>query len=297
MTGGVELGALRRFKTVTLQNLIVIGTTNLVGGYNDVDVANAAITTVGNGVLTAPGINGGLITRSGPIGAFSDTTDTAVAILGQLTNPFVGQAFFFSIKNTTSFNETLLAGSGVTFGTTSIIVPGLSTATYYATITNVATPAVTIAHFETVPTNPRLITLRCSAQTDATTTTLANITGMTGMPVIAGGTYEFTINLYGTAGGTGGWKVAFNYTNSAALTTLNANAMSYTAAAVAVSNTTTTTTQTSIIASNTAFTNATITGTMVVSAAGTVDLQFAENSANSTSSIFVGSTMLFSRIA
>lgn len=136
---------------------------------------------------------------------------------------------------------------------------------------------------------------RCGTQTDATTVTLANITGLS--QAVVAGTYKFTIYLYGTCGGTGGWKVAFNYTNSAALSAINANALAFTASAVAASNTTTTTTQTSLIASNTAFTNAIITGTMVVSTGGTVALQFAENSANSTSSIFVGSTMQFDRIA
>lgn len=304
MAGDVTRGFLRRLGLnvdgrgdLTLPgNLIVTGVTNLVGGYNDVDVSNVAITTVGNGLLTAAGINGGLITRSGPTGPYSDTTDTAAAILAGITNPFVGQAFFFTIKNTTSFTQTLLAGSGVTLPTT-VTIGGLSSGTYYATITGIgASAAVTFAHFYTVPTNPRLATLRSSAQTDATTTTLANITGLSGMPVVIG-TYQFTIDLVGVCGGTGGWKLAFNY-NTTVLSAINYTAIAYSGGnTVAVTNGTTTTNQTSIIAANTAYTNARIVGTMVVSTAGTVDLQFAENSANSTSSIFLGSTMVFSRIA
>lgn len=281
--------------TTILNNLVVTGSVNANGGFNDIDVVNTLITTVGNGVLTAVGINSGLITRSGPVAAFSDTTDTATAILAGITNPFVGQSFFISIKNSTAFIETLLAGAGVTLPTT-VTIPPLSIGTYFVTVNSVTTPAVTFAHFQTVTINPRVTTLRCGTQLDAATnTTLADIPGLTGLALDIG-TYTFAINLYGTAGGTGGWKVAFNYT-TAVLSAINANALAYTASAVAASNTTTTTTQTSIIASNTAFTNAAITGTMVVSTAGTVALQFAENSSNGTSSIFVGSTMAFTRIA
>jgi len=137
-------------------------------------------------------------------------------------------------------------------------------------------------------------TKRVATQVDATTTTLANVTGIS-FPVVAG-TYAFNAALDTTCGGTGGVKLAFNYT-TAVLSAINANAFAYTASAVARSNTTTTTTQTSIVASNTAFTNVLLTGSFVVTTAGTVDLQFAENSANSTSSILVGSTFTLTRIA
>ena len=40
--------------------------------------SNGIITTVGNATLPAAAIIGGNITRSGPTGAFTDTTDTAV---------------------------------------------------------------------------------------------------------------------------------------------------------------------------------------------------------------------------
>lgn len=189
-----------------------------------------------------------------------------------------------------ALTATSLALLGATSGTTTIQASAI------AGTTTQTLPAVTGTVASTSGANLFIADLkRCTTQVDATSATLANITGLTGQ-AISVGTYVFRINLYGTCGGTGGWKVAFNYT-TAALSAINANALAFTASAVAVSNTTTTTTQTSIIASNTAFTNATITGTMVVSTAGTVDLQFAENSANSTSSIFVGSTMEFIRIA
>lgn len=135
---------------------------------------------------------------------------------------------------------------------------------------------------------------RCTAQVDQTGTTLANVTGLSF--TVVPGVYSFYGAIDTTCGGTGGVKLAFNYTTTV-VSVINANAFSYTASAIAVSKTTTTTTQTSIVASNTAFTNVILTGTMTVTTGGTVDLQFAENSANSTSSVLVGSTLQLTRIS
>lgn len=135
-----------------------------------------------------------------------------------------------------------------------------------------------------------------SAQVDATTTTLANITGLTSITLVAGATYRFEIELAGTCGGTGGWKVAFKYT-TATLTSIEATGLGYTASAVAVQHSTTTTDQTSLLNSNTAFIYGRIIGSMVVNAGGTLAVQFAENSANSTSSIYAGSCATFVRTA
>lgn len=137
---------------------------------------------------------------------------------------------------------------------------------------------------------------RSTAQLDKTASTvLANVTGLS--QAVLAGTYFFEINLTGTAGASGGWKVAFNYTG-ATLSALNATGFAFTASAVAVAATTTTTTQASIIASTAANIGGRITGTMVVTAAGTVQLQFAQNVSDGTAcSIYVGSTMWFVKIA
>lgn len=82
---------------------------------------NTAISTVGAGTLTAAGIAGGLITRSGSTSAYTDTTDTAVAIVAAVTNAFINQSFELTIKNTVPFVETLSAGAGVTLSGISIV--------------------------------------------------------------------------------------------------------------------------------------------------------------------------------
>ena len=137
-------------------------------------------------------------------------------------------------------------------------------------------------------------TKRVTAQVDKTDTTLANVTGLSF--TLAAGTYAFQAYLPTTCGGTGGVKLAFNYTTTV-LSSIDVTGYAYTASAIATSKTTTTTTQTSIVASNTAFTSVMLEGVMVVSTGGTVDLQFAENSANSTSSVLINGYMSFTRIA
>src|ERR1700743_3517453 len=70
-------------------NLVVLGTIS-----GEIDVLETdfvtSITTVGNGIITALGISGGYIARSGPVAAFTDTTDTAAAILALFPGSQVG---------------------------------------------------------------------------------------------------------------------------------------------------------------------------------------------------------------
>lgn len=109
-------------------------------------MANTAITTVGNGILTAAALVGGLITRTGPVAAFSDTTASAALIVAAIPGAFVGQSFPVTIKNGTAFAQTLLAGAGVTLPPT-IVIPANSAGTYLVTLTSLT--AVTLTHIET----------------------------------------------------------------------------------------------------------------------------------------------------
>lgn len=297
-----------------------------------------ALSTVGAGVITAASFVGGYTARAGSQSAtpFTDTTDTAANIIAanaSLVNK-IGTAVPYYYGNTTNALATISGGTGVTVSGITTVPAGtvaayLITYTAAATLTmvgigltqNVSTaiamagvtsgetilqptgiaagtltlPAVTGTVASTTGSNLYLPDLkRSSAQVDATTTTLANVTGLSF--TVVPGTYSFDGSIDTTCGGTGGVKLAFNYTTTV-ISVINANALAYTASAVAVSKTLTTTTQTSIVASNTAFTNVILKGTMVVTTGGTVDLQFAENSTNSTSSVLVGSTLQLTRIA
>ncbi len=110
------------------------------------ETINTAITTAGAGTLTGAAITGGVITRSGPVAAYSDTTDTAALIVAAIGAPFVGQSFYLRIKNTVNFTQTVLAGSGVTLSG-SVVVPANSVATYLVTLTSLS--AVTFLHIQT----------------------------------------------------------------------------------------------------------------------------------------------------
>lgn len=104
------------------------------------------ITTVGDGTLTAAGIIGGGISRSGPVAAYTDTTATAAQIVSAIGSPFIGQSFFVQIKNLTAFTETLTAGSGVTI-TGAAILPPNNVGTYLITLTSLS--AVAMFHVDT----------------------------------------------------------------------------------------------------------------------------------------------------
>ncbi len=139
-------------------------------------------------------------------------------------------------------------------------------------------------------------TVRQSATiTVANSTTLTNLTGL--VQTVVPGTYAFRAYLVGSTGASGGWKAAFKYTGTV-LSGIQATSYAYTASAVAVASTTTATDQASLIAATTAYTSATIEGTMVVTTGGTIQLQFAQNASDGTNSvILLGSSMTFTRIA
>lgn len=117
-------------------------------GGPDGEIVYTPITTTVGGTITAAGIVGGIVVRTGPTAVFSDTTDTALAIVAAIPKAYVGQSFIFQLKNGTDFTETLLAGAGVTL-TGDVVIPGESIATYLVTLTSLT--AVTFQHISTAP--------------------------------------------------------------------------------------------------------------------------------------------------
>lgn len=102
-----------------------------------------AISTAGDGALTAAAIVGGLIMRTGPTGAYNDTTNTATQILAAMDNPAVGDSFMFYIVNGVAHAGTMVAGAGVTLAGVTANAASKVRA-YHCQVTNVGTPAVTI---------------------------------------------------------------------------------------------------------------------------------------------------------
>lgn len=151
-------------------------------------LVNTVISTVGAGTLTAAGMTGGLITRSGSVAAYTDTTDTAANIISALPNAAIGQSFEFQIKNTVPFTETLAGGTGVTLSGQTII-PGNSVGTFLVTYT--AANTATMVGISVVPlTSEPLEIITALTTVGAGTITAAGIAG--GITNRTGSTAAFT---------------------------------------------------------------------------------------------------------
>jgi len=213
-----------------------------------------------------------------------------------MSSPSVGGSFDpnadYVIRGNWSYVNTPTIGSGayVTTGATQTLTSKTLTA---PTITGVVAgvPDLTLALGVS---NIKF----CSAQVDVTSsTTLVNVTGLTGFAVVASGVYRFDINISGTSGASGGMKLAFKYT-TATMTDLEAMATGFTASAVACQHTTTATDQASLYAQTAAVIGVRITGRLTVNAAGTIAVQMAQNASDGTAtSAYVGSSASFTRVA
>jgi hypothetical protein len=145
------------------------------------DIVSTSITTVGNGVLTAAGLLGGLILRTGPTAAFTDTTDSAANISAAVGSFVSGATFFSTIKNLTAFPQTLTAGAGVTLPGTNIIGP-FEEGQYYGVFGGTAAaPTVTFSHILTtaISLSPTVVSPQSTAlnTVGAGTITAAGING------------------------------------------------------------------------------------------------------------------------
>jgi len=91
-------------------------------------VTAGAIATVGAGTLTAAAIATGIIYRTGPTGAYTDTTDTAANILTALAGNawaaevVTGTTIRLLYVNSVAYAMTLAYGSGVVKGSTNTVV-------------------------------------------------------------------------------------------------------------------------------------------------------------------------------
>jgi hypothetical protein len=111
------------------------------------------LTTVGAGTLTALLVASGLIYRTGPTGAYTDTTDTAANIINQIVAQYnyttaatAGLSSGVAVQNGTTvrlrymnsvaFVATIAAGTGVTLGNNATTVNASSVKDFLITVTN-----------------------------------------------------------------------------------------------------------------------------------------------------------------
>lgn len=88
-----------------------------------VQTTNTAVTGTVGGTLTAAAIVGGIITRTGPTAAYTDTTDAAAAIIAAMNSQIVGNSWALRLINDTAYAETVAAGTGVTLSGNTIVPP------------------------------------------------------------------------------------------------------------------------------------------------------------------------------
>lgn len=132
----------------------------------------------------------------------------------------------------------------------------------------------------------------------AGSTTLANVTGLSGVSLVAGATYEFEVVLQTNCTTNGGISVALKYT-TATLTSIALSAKTVAAASIGLARSTTTTDATKFVDNKTAaWIEVTLKGSLVVNAAGTVAVQAAQNTSHAdTTTVYAGSTARFTRVA
>ena len=112
-----------------------------------------AITTVGNGTLTAAGLVGGQIARTGPTAPVTDTLATAAQIVAALPSFILGATFNVRIKNGTVFTDTLAApGGGNITLPANMTIPPFSAWSAFGTLGGTAAaPTITFTHVSTAP--------------------------------------------------------------------------------------------------------------------------------------------------
>lgn len=135
---GQPAAATQQTTTAAIAALTAFGSTS---------TAITTVSTVGAATLTAAQILTKIISRTGTqIAAFTDTTDTATAIIAALgTSAVIGQSFKFTYQNNTQFNATLTGGTGVTVSAP-LIIPSMSWVEYLVSYSGAG--AVTFVPYE-----------------------------------------------------------------------------------------------------------------------------------------------------
>lgn len=135
------------FDSVSSEGDTISGDLLITGHAFDTKTISAVAAAIGTN-YTAADFLGGIINRSGPSAAFSDTTPTAAAIIAAIGQCVPGTSFDLEIINSSTRALTMLAGAGVTLA----LITGIAASqnrSYLVTVTNVAIPAVTLTGIRT----------------------------------------------------------------------------------------------------------------------------------------------------
>lgn len=93
-----------------------------------------SITTVGAGTLSAAAMSNGIVERTGPVGAFIDTLDTADNLMAANPGVAKGDTFEFLYRNTVAFAATIAVAEGAELSGANTAVVASNARRYLATI-------------------------------------------------------------------------------------------------------------------------------------------------------------------
>lgn len=142
-----------------------------------------------------------------------------------------------------------------------------------------------------------LCTTEFVAVTGTTGATLTNVVGMVTDTLEKGATYRFRIHLAVSSTANSGLKLGLKFGTASMLTSIQSAALGVAASAIVAANSTTATDAATLLGSTSAIINATLEGTLVVAAAGTLQLQAAQNAAHADETkVLVGSYMTFTKV-
>ena len=135
-----------------------------------------------------------------------------------------------------------------------------------------------------------------SATSGTTGTTLTDVPGLI-TATLDPGQYTFRAVLGVVSTINSGLKIAFKQGTASMVSAIEYDARAYGASSVAASRGTTTTDQTSIVAATAAYVHVLIEGTVTIAAAGTLQLQAAQNASHAdTTSVYLGSFIEFEKV-
>lgn len=151
-----QYGNIKNIAQITdFKNIQIVTTDLLNNGINSGNLTPSAVTSTGlissgmpvTDVTSTTGTTlpsfVGIITRTGPTAAYSDTTPTAASIVENIPNAVANASYFVLVQNTVAFALTLVAGSGVTLaGNTGIAAS--SSRLYQVTVTNATLGSQTV---------------------------------------------------------------------------------------------------------------------------------------------------------
>lgn len=127
-------------------------------------VAAGAISTVGAGILTGAALASGIITRTGPVGAYTDTTDSAQNIItalagnGYAVDSLPGTSWRMRYINTVAEAMTLAAGTGVVLNTTGSGVLNVAASTVREWLMHILNSTATTTQNAVVTNNSKVVT-------------------------------------------------------------------------------------------------------------------------------------------